>query len=213
MCRLQDGGVFRAQATKGPLFNSKESEEYRLIREALGRLLTLPDASRQDFLAVAVPRSPRFTRLAVRWREAPLIKRLGVLILTVGQDGQVDKWLTWSLKNFRTHQEATGAQEVLDNKVKDLLRRATPDFPPVKGKERTGYIDFARQGMRAILNWPAGGTRDLSMAQLVRKWTSEGCARELLLQIGQECLGWIPPGDRPVIPSSVQPGPTPGTPP
>jgi hypothetical protein len=206
MCRLQGGGIFRAQATKGPLFNSKESEEYRLIREALGRLLTLPAASRQDFLAVALPCSPRFIRLAYRWREAPLINRLGVIIFTVSQDGQADKWLAWNLMNFRTQQEAVVAQRELDNKVKDLLRRATPDFPPVKGKERPGYIDFAREGMQAMLRWHYGGTCDLAMAHLVRKWTGMGCTRELLLRIAKKCFDWIPREDRPVSPSPIQPG-------
>ena len=37
-----------------------------------------------------MPHSPRFARFAERWREAPLVKRLGILILTVGRDGQVD---------------------------------------------------------------------------------------------------------------------------
>jgi len=43
-----------------------------------------------DILAIAVPRSEKFCELAKRWRKAPLIERLGIRILTVGQDGEVD---------------------------------------------------------------------------------------------------------------------------
>jgi hypothetical protein len=39
VCRLQDGRVLRVEAKKGPLTTSKSSEEYPLIREALGQLV------------------------------------------------------------------------------------------------------------------------------------------------------------------------------
>ncbi len=41
-------------------------------------------------MAVAVPKSDKFESLARRWREAPLIKRFGIQILTVAQDGGVN---------------------------------------------------------------------------------------------------------------------------
>ena len=40
-------------------------------------------------LAVAVPRGERFITLAARWREAPLVKRSGIRLLTVSQTGEV----------------------------------------------------------------------------------------------------------------------------
>lgn len=104
VCRLQDGRVLRVKAKTGSLTNSRSSEEYRLLQETLGQLLMLEDVSKKDVLAIAVPYSPRFTKLAERRREAPLIKQLGILILTVGRDGQVDGLSPRGLETFRKQQ-------------------------------------------------------------------------------------------------------------
>jgi hypothetical protein len=42
-----------------------------------------------DLLAVAVPNSPKFEELARRWRQAPLVSRFSIRILTVGRDNHV----------------------------------------------------------------------------------------------------------------------------
>jgi hypothetical protein len=120
MCQLEDGRFFRAEAAKGPLFNSANSEEYRLLHEALGQLLTIGVASKQELLAVAVPYSPRFTKLAEHWRERPLIKYLKIHILTVGRDGDVEGLSARSSESSMKQQENTGIQEALDGLVRAI---------------------------------------------------------------------------------------------
>ncbi|MGH7220979.1 MAG: hypothetical protein ACREI1_11710 [Nitrospiraceae bacterium] len=90
VAKLKSGHTLRVECKKGPLERSKSSAEYPLLREALGQLLTVERVNEGDILAVAVPHSPKFEELARRWREAPLIKKFGVRILTVGQDSGVD---------------------------------------------------------------------------------------------------------------------------
>jgi len=43
-----------------------------------------------DLLVAAVPRTPRFRKLADRWRQAPLVLRSGIQIMLVGRDGVVE---------------------------------------------------------------------------------------------------------------------------
>jgi len=86
---LESGQTLRAECKKGPLSRSRSSQEYPLIREALGQLLTVAEVSDRDILAVAVPHSEKFAELAQRWRDAPLIKRFGIRIITVDVRGGV----------------------------------------------------------------------------------------------------------------------------
>ena len=90
VAHLNSGRILRVECKKGPLSSSPSSQEYPLIREALGQLLTVDEVSDLDLLAVAVPHSEKFIQLATRWREAPLIKRFGIRILTVGRQGKVE---------------------------------------------------------------------------------------------------------------------------
>lgn len=90
VANLRDGRTLRVESKKGPLERSTSSQEYPLLREALGQLLTMESVGESDVLAVAVPRSAKFLELARRWREAPLVRRAGILILTVGQDSEVE---------------------------------------------------------------------------------------------------------------------------
>lgn len=85
---LADQRPLIVEAKKGSLSPSKSSAEYKLMREALGQLLTL-EVPANAVLAVAVPHGERFAKLADRWRRAPLIARLGLHIVTVGIDGAV----------------------------------------------------------------------------------------------------------------------------
>ena len=86
---LADQRPLIVEAKKGSLSPSKSSAEYKLMREALGQLLTLESVPANAVLAVAVPHGERFLKLAERWRRAPLIARLGLHIVTVGIDGAV----------------------------------------------------------------------------------------------------------------------------
>ncbi len=77
------------EAKKGSLRPSRSSAEYRLMREALGQLMTLESIPDDAVLAIAVPHGGRFVKLAERWRKAPLILRSGIHILTVEPSGMV----------------------------------------------------------------------------------------------------------------------------
>lgn len=90
VAKLVSGKILRVECKKGPLSRSPSSQEYPLIREALGQLLTVKEVGKNDILAVAVPHSEKFAQLATRWREAPLIKKFGILILTVARNGDVE---------------------------------------------------------------------------------------------------------------------------
>jgi hypothetical protein len=92
VARLNSGRTVRIECKKGPLSRSRSSQEYPLIREALGQLLTVKEVTDKDLLAVAVPHSEKFVELAARWREAPLIMRFGIRILTVDRHGKVHGW-------------------------------------------------------------------------------------------------------------------------
>jgi hypothetical protein len=92
VAKLEEGPIFFAEAKGGPLERSKSSDEYPILREALGQLLTLESLSDGPALAVAVPHSPKFSALAIRWRSAPLIVRTGIRILTVAPSGEVFGW-------------------------------------------------------------------------------------------------------------------------
>ncbi len=80
---LNSGKRLRVESKKGPLVRSKSSQEYPLIREAIGQLMTIKHADPNDILSVAVPSSEKFNALAAQWRERPLMKSTNILIVTV----------------------------------------------------------------------------------------------------------------------------------
>ena len=90
VAQMKSGHKLRVESKKGPLQRSRSSAEYPLLREALGQLLTIDSVDEHDILAVAVPKSEKFESLAMRWREAPLIRKAGIRILTVARDGSVN---------------------------------------------------------------------------------------------------------------------------
>jgi len=87
---LRSGHTLRVESKKGPLTRSRSSAEYPLLREAIGQLMTVRDVGDADILAVAVPKSPKFAELTARWRDAPLIRRLGIRLLTVDRENGVE---------------------------------------------------------------------------------------------------------------------------
>ena len=87
---LVTGQRLWVECKKGPLIQIKSSQEYSLLREAVGQLLTIEEVGESDVLAVAVPSSPKFEELAERWRAAPLVKRLHLSILTVNRNNEVN---------------------------------------------------------------------------------------------------------------------------
>ena len=84
------GKRIRAECKGGPLVKKPGSREYRKLREALGQAITVDDVHADDVLAVAIPRTAAFSRLARRWRRAPLVAGVGIQIVLVGRDGQVE---------------------------------------------------------------------------------------------------------------------------
>lgn len=89
VAQLKYGRTLRAECKKGPLIRSKSSQEYPLVREALGQLLTVEEAASSDILAVVVPHSVRFETLANNWRERPLVVRAGIHIATINRKNEI----------------------------------------------------------------------------------------------------------------------------
>jgi len=54
--------------------------------------MTIEEVNDNDILCVAVPDSSKFTQLAEKWREAPLIKKFGIKILLVNRDNSIKGW-------------------------------------------------------------------------------------------------------------------------
>ena len=86
---LDSGRKLRFESKKGPLVKSKSSQEYPLIREAIGQLMTVEKADPNDILCVAVPSSEKFEALALRWRGRPLMKSAKIHIVTIDRDNMI----------------------------------------------------------------------------------------------------------------------------
>ncbi len=86
---LVNGRRLRVESKKGPLVRSKSSQEYPLIREAIGQLMTIERAAASDILAVAVPSSPKFEDLASQWRDRPLMKSARIRIATIDRQNVI----------------------------------------------------------------------------------------------------------------------------
>ena len=80
----------RAECKSGPLVKKPGSREYRKLREALGQAITVDHVDPDDVLMVAIPRTDAFSKLAERWRSAPLVVGAGIQIVLVGRDGKVE---------------------------------------------------------------------------------------------------------------------------
>jgi len=89
VAQLQNDLTLRVESKKGPLLRSKSSQEYPLIREAIGQLMTIEKAEANNILAVAVPHSEKFESLAIQWRERPLMKKAGIHIVTIDRNNNI----------------------------------------------------------------------------------------------------------------------------
>jgi hypothetical protein len=90
VAKLSSGSDLRVESKKGPLLAVNGSKEYPLMREAIGQLITVVEYNESDRLAVAVPNTPKFKELAVRWRNAPLIKKLNISFLLIDRNGIIE---------------------------------------------------------------------------------------------------------------------------
>lgn len=79
----------RAECKKGPLGRDRAGSEIRLLREALAQLLTVAEVEGDDVFVAAVPDTPTFRRHALAWKNAPLVRRAGLLVALVDRDGGV----------------------------------------------------------------------------------------------------------------------------
>jgi hypothetical protein len=80
----------RIECKGGPWVKKPGSPEYRILRAVPGQAFTVEDIEENDVLAVAVPRTDRFAKLACRWRNSPLVTGSGIQIVLVGRDGTVE---------------------------------------------------------------------------------------------------------------------------
>jgi hypothetical protein len=76
-----------AECKGGPLVPRKGSPEQRILKEAIGQAVLWENGD--DVLIVAVPDTMRFRSLAESWNQRPLIRKLGLQIVLVAQDGRV----------------------------------------------------------------------------------------------------------------------------
>ena len=78
-----------AECKKGWLVPKKGSPERPLLATALGQALLL-NVRDNDLVIAAVPNTDAFRKIATSWRERRLVKKAGIRICLVGQDGKVD---------------------------------------------------------------------------------------------------------------------------
>ena len=76
--------------SRGCLESSRSSSEHRVLAALMGRALSHDGYAPGDVPAVVVPRSQAYRRLAAEWRELPLVRRSGLLILTIDRTGQAE---------------------------------------------------------------------------------------------------------------------------
>lgn len=88
--RLRSGALIRIECKKGSLVRSKSAQEYRLLQEAIGQVVTIDRVRDDDILGVAVPHSDKFANLARRWRDVPLIQKCNIRLMTVDRENHVE---------------------------------------------------------------------------------------------------------------------------
>lgn len=86
--KLIDGGVIYAECKKGK--NDKRGQEYPLMREAIGQLITGCDFANGVVPMVAVPYTDKSRELAERWSKLTQIKKLGIKFALICDDGSIN---------------------------------------------------------------------------------------------------------------------------
>lgn len=84
---------YYAECKKGPTVRTQSSPEYKLLREAIGQLITISEVKTDDVLIVAVPDSPKFRSLTTSWQSLTAIKRAKISFVCVGRSGTVE-WIS-----------------------------------------------------------------------------------------------------------------------
>lgn len=85
---LCDGCIIHAECKKGK--NDKRGQEYPLMREAIGQLMTGCDFTEGVIPMVAVPYTNKSKQLAERWSALTQIKNLGIKFALISENGEVE---------------------------------------------------------------------------------------------------------------------------
>ncbi len=86
---LLDGKILYVESKKGKSAN-KSGQEYMLMREAIGQLMTGCEMSDSIIPVVAVPSTPKSKELALRWSVLPQIEKVGIHFILVKEDGEIE---------------------------------------------------------------------------------------------------------------------------
>lgn len=84
---LLDGSKIYAECKKGK--NGKRSQEYPLMREAIGQLMTGCGFGAKTVPMVVVPDTEKARELADRWSKLTQIKTTGIKFALISEDGSV----------------------------------------------------------------------------------------------------------------------------
>ena len=85
--KLLNGNVIYAECKKGK--NDKRGQEYPLMREAIGQLMTGCDFIDSVIPMVAVPYTDKSRELAERWSKLTQISNLGIKFALIYEDGDI----------------------------------------------------------------------------------------------------------------------------
>ena len=84
---LKDGTNLYIESKKGKA--NKSSQEYPLMREAIGQLMTGCELGNGIIPAVAVPYSKKSYDLANKWSKLPQMKKMGIKFYLVQENGDI----------------------------------------------------------------------------------------------------------------------------
>ena len=84
---LQNGKTLFVESKKSK--HGKSSQEYPLMREAIGQLMTSSFMNEQTIPAVAVPYTKKSFELAKRWSKLELIQKTGIRFILVQDNGNI----------------------------------------------------------------------------------------------------------------------------
>lgn len=86
--RIKNGKEIYVESKKGALKN-RNSQEYSLMREAIGQLITSREMNENTIPVVAVPYLPKSYELACKWSEYTQIKLLRINFMLIHGDGDI----------------------------------------------------------------------------------------------------------------------------
>lgn len=86
--KLKDGRMVYAECKKGR--SDKKGQEYPLMREAIGQLITSKNFNPEMIPMVGVPYSEKSYELAVRWSTLSQIDMLGIKFALIKENGSVE---------------------------------------------------------------------------------------------------------------------------